>query len=98
MVQAIPRSKARLTERQQFWVDHLRVCREQGHALRGYAKAHGLWVSGLYTAHSTLKKPRGRVRAGPVGADVRAGAHHPWRRGVSCAPAQRRRRRGARAR
>ena len=55
MVQAIPRSKARLTERQQFWLDHLRVCREQGHTLRGYAKAHGLSVSGLYTAHLTLK-------------------------------------------
>ena len=55
MVQANPRSKARLTERQQFWLDHLRVCREQGHTLRGYAKAHGLSVSGLYTAHSTLK-------------------------------------------
>ena len=55
MVQAIPRSKTRLTERQQFWLDHLRVCREQGHTLRGYAKAHGLSVSGLYTAHSTLK-------------------------------------------
>ena len=55
MVQAIPRSKARLTERQQFWLDHLRVCREQGQRLRGYAKAHGLSVSGLYTAHSTLK-------------------------------------------
>ena len=55
MVQAIPRSKARLTERQRFWLDHLRVCREQGHTLRGYAKTHGLSVSGLYTAHSTLK-------------------------------------------
>ena len=55
MVQAIPRSKTRLTEHQQFWLDHLRVCREQGHTLRGYAKAHGLSVSGLYTAHSTLK-------------------------------------------
>ena len=47
MVQAIPRSKARLTERQQFWLDHLRVCREQGHTVRGYAKAHRLSVSGL---------------------------------------------------
>ena len=55
MVRAIPRSNARLTERQQFWLDHLRVCREQGQTLRGYAKAHGLSVSGLYTAHSTLK-------------------------------------------
>ena len=55
MVQAIPRPKARLTERQQFWLDHLRVCREQGHTLRGYAKAYRLSVSGLYTAHSTLK-------------------------------------------
>ena len=27
MVQAIPRSKAQLTERQQFWLGHLRVCR-----------------------------------------------------------------------
>ena len=55
MVQAIPRSKARVTERQQFWLDHLRARREQGQTLRGYAKAHGLSVSGLYTAHSTLK-------------------------------------------
>ena len=38
MVQAIPRSKACLTERQQFWLDHLWVCREQGQTLRGYAK------------------------------------------------------------
>ena len=55
MAQAIACSKARLTERQQFWLDHLRVCREQGQTLRGYAKAHGLLVSGLYTARSTLK-------------------------------------------
>ena len=55
MVQAIPRSKARLTQRRQFRLGHLRVCREQGHTLRGDAKAHGLSVSGLYTAHSTLK-------------------------------------------
>ena len=41
MVQAIPRSKARLTERQQFWLDHLRVCREQGHTLRGYPRRRG---------------------------------------------------------
>ena len=98
MVQAIPRSKARLTERQQFWLDHLRVCREQGHTLRGYAKAQGLSVSGLYTAHSTLKSRGVLSEPAPVGADVRAGTHHPWRRDVSCAPAQRRRRRGARAR
>ena len=55
MAQAIPRSKARLTEREQFWLDHLRVRREQGQTVRGYAKAHGLSVSGLYTARSTLK-------------------------------------------
>ena len=35
MVQAVPRSKVHLTERQQFWFDHLRVCREQGQTLRG---------------------------------------------------------------
>ena len=30
MVQAIPRSKARLTERQQFWLDHLRGAVNRG--------------------------------------------------------------------
>ena len=64
MMQAIPRSKARPTERQQFWLDHLPVCREQGHTLTGYAKANGLAVSGLYTAHSTLKGRESRDRAG----------------------------------
>ena len=56
MVQAILRPRARLTERQHFWLDPLRVCREQGQTLKGDAQAHGLSsVSGLYTAHSTLE-------------------------------------------
>ena len=53
---------------------------------------------GWYTRALDAQEPRARDRAGPAGADVCAGAHRPWRRGVSCAPAQRRHRRGARAR
>ena len=56
MVQAIPRSKARLTERQQFWLDHLRVCREQGHTLRGYAKALG-WFRPIWARANERASP-----------------------------------------
>ena len=75
MVQAISRSKARLTERQQFWLDHLRVCREQGHTLRGYAPE----VTSLEFAHASNSRCRSRrhftkqpnFAAEPVNSNVR---------------------------
>ena len=42
--------------REQFWLDHLRTARQQGQTLKAYAQAHGLSVSALYTARSTLKR------------------------------------------
>lgn len=44
------------TPRQQFWLEHLRACREQGLSLKAYARAHDLSVSGLYSAKSALKR------------------------------------------
>ena len=62
MVQAIPRSKARLTERQQFWLDHLRVCREQGHTLRGYPA----WRRALSCCARTMSSRCPAVRIHPA--------------------------------
>ena len=80
MAQANSRSGARRA-REQFWLDHLRAARQTGQTLKAYAQTHGLSVSALYTAHSTL---RGRgvlsepaaptlvpVRIPPVGAAFR---------------------------
>ena len=45
-----------LRPRERFWLDHLRTARRQGQTLKAYAQAHGLSVSALYTARSTLKR------------------------------------------
>ena len=56
MAQARARSRARPKARDQFWLDHLCACREQRQTLKAYAQEHGLSVSALYSAHSTLKR------------------------------------------
>ena len=56
MAQARTRSRARPKARDPFWLDHLRACREQRQTLKAYAQEHGLSVSALYSAHSTLKR------------------------------------------
>ena len=56
MAQARARSRARPKARDPFWLDHLRACREQRQTLKAYAQEHGLSVSALYSAHSTLKR------------------------------------------
>ena len=55
MAQATLRS-ADLRPRERFWLDHLRTARREGKTLKAYAQAHGLSVSALYTARSTLKR------------------------------------------
>ncbi len=56
MAQARAHSRARPKARDRFWLDHLRACREQRQTLKAYAQEHGLSVSALYNAHSTLKR------------------------------------------
>ena len=60
MAQATSRS-VRLRPREQFWLDHLRADRQQRQTLKAYAQTHGLSLSALYTARSTLKR-RGALR------------------------------------
>lgn len=45
-----------LTARQQFWIEHLRVCASRGQALSSYAAEHGLSIAGLYEAKSRLRR------------------------------------------
>ena len=43
-----------LTERQRFWLEHLRACGSG--SLKAYAQAHGLDLRGLYDAKARLKR------------------------------------------
>lgn len=50
-------SKSRnLTDRQRFWLEHLRACERSGQSLKGYAAEHNLDVGALYEAKSRLKR------------------------------------------
>ena len=44
-----------LSERQRYWLQHLRVAAEQGEALKAYAKRLGLSESSLYEAKRGLR-------------------------------------------
>ena len=43
-----------LTDRQQFWLEHLRACGSR--SLKAYAAEHSLSISALYEAKSRLKR------------------------------------------
>lgn len=43
-----------LTERQQFWLNHLRACEAEGKTTIEYAREHGLSPSGMYSARQDL--------------------------------------------
>jgi hypothetical protein len=47
-------SASNLTERQQFWLAHIRACGRG--SLKAYAAAHDLHVSSLYEAKSKLRR------------------------------------------
>ncbi len=52
-----------LTDRQAFWLGHLRACGKG--SLKGYAEAHGLDVRALYDAKARLKR-KGALSASPA--------------------------------
>lgn len=52
-----------LSERQAFWLEHLRAC--GGGSLKKYAAAHGLDLRALYDAKARLKR-KGLLRATPA--------------------------------
>lgn len=78
-----------LTERQRFWLEHLRACEKSGLAMTTYAERHGLAVSSLYMARSRLRasgpvesdspKAATFVRVEPRSADVTTTSPRPCR-------------------
>jgi len=60
-----------LTERQQFWLDHIARCDAAGRLTKEYAAAHGLSVQAMYSARKDL---------------VDRGALAPGGRGVRTSP------------
>ena len=47
-------NKASLTERQQYWLKHIRACDAAGKTTIDYARAHGINVKTLYSARKAL--------------------------------------------
>ena len=45
---------AELTERQQYWLEHIRACDTAGRSTHEYAKAHGLESRAMYKARQVL--------------------------------------------
>ena len=59
MGQRRPNNKAprsRLTERQAYWLEHLRACGSSGLTSKAYAKKHRLSVHALYQARKELRR------------------------------------------
>lgn len=48
------RTQSELTERQQFWLEHLRACAKANQTTKDYAQAHGLSVKAMYSARKDL--------------------------------------------
>ena len=45
-----------LTERQQYWLQHLRACDASGQSMKAYAQAQNLAIHDLYSWKKTLVK------------------------------------------
>jgi hypothetical protein len=56
MTQPSPKFPKPLTERQRFWLQHLRAAEQAGVRLSEHAKREGLSVHALYSAQAVLRK------------------------------------------
>jgi len=74
------RSLAGLTERQQYWLDHITRCDEEGNSTKDYAAAHDLSVQAMYSARRDLVE---RGALAPGGRGVRAASRPRFSRVVS---------------
>lgn len=61
--------RSTLTEKQQFWFEHVRACDQSDKSMRAYAEANGLKVAEFYSWKAVLR------RKGVVGKDEAAAAH-----------------------
>ena len=62
-----------LTERQQFWLDHIARCDTAGSSTKDYAAAHDLSVQAMYSARKDLVE-RGVLQPGGRGVRTASGS------------------------
>ena len=75
-----PNKTVALTERQQYWMKHIRACDSAGQTSVDYAREHSLKVKSLYSARKTLAQKGELPRPQPPRfqkAEVSSG--HPHR-------------------
>ena len=60
-------SEQSLTERQRYWLEHLRTCKAAGVTMQAYASEHGIDVRSLYGAKKRM------VKRGVLAAEKRSG-------------------------
>ena len=66
-----------LTARQQFWLEHLRVCARRGQSWSSYAAEQGLSISAFQQAKSRLQQRGLWLAAGPGFVRVQAAPSPP---------------------
>lgn len=49
-------SELPLTDKQRFWLDHLKACEASGQSMRQYANSHELDVTAFYNWKATLRR------------------------------------------
>ncbi len=63
-----------LTDKQRFWLDHLRACERSGQSMSQYAKAHELNVTAFYNWKATLRR-KGVLGEAPAASRLFRKAH-----------------------
>tara|TARA_R110001599_G_C11736257_1_gene607344 strand:+ start:83 stop:424 length:342 start_codon:yes stop_codon:yes gene_type:complete len=71
--------EASLTERQQYWLKHLRACDAAGTTTIEYARTHGINVKALYSARKALAEKGTLPRPPPPRFHKAQVAHDPIR-------------------
>ena len=72
-----------LTERQQYWLDHIRACEASGKSMADYAEAHDIHAKTMYAGKKMLVKkgilPRTHSNRFQRAQLTRMAVSHDWR-------------------
>ena len=58
-------AEVKLTERQQYWLEHIQACEASGKSVTSYAAEHGFHVGAMYAGKKMLVR-KGALRGAPL--------------------------------
>ena len=58
-------AEMKLTERQQYWLEHIQACETSGKSVARYAEEHGFHVGAMYAGKKMLVR-KGALRGAPL--------------------------------